>query len=262
MGWGRTVRGGWMLVLPAALLGACTGMTPAEPAPATAQHIVQKNFAVGELKTAAVGETMLSYKDYYQKDRQTVWSIGAPATLRVGLGSMVLIPGDYTAARRVQSDGTAYDAVAIKVHPFELTTLAPSSAVVPMMFFIDESGRIARAGGGLGITTEVSELDPADFRASRAEKTSIDGRRGYTNFELLYSGVAGDAVRLTYREYMASDPLRPISSQDLTYNLADKSVRFKNMSLEIDSADNQAIHFRLKSVPAEWIQADKSEDKK
>jgi hypothetical protein len=246
---------GSLLVFPAAILSACAGMTPDEPAPAVTQHIVQRNFTLDELKSAAVGETMVSYKDYYEKDRQTVWSIGAPVTLRVGLGSMVLIPGDYTSLRRVQVEGVSCDAVEIKVHPFELTTLKPSSAVVPMTFFIDESGRIARAGGGLGITTEVSGLDPADFRATRAEKTSIDASRGYTNFELLYSGVAAGAVRLTYREYASGDPTRPASFQDLSYSLADKSVRFKNMLLDIESADNQSIRFRVKSVPQEWMSA-------
>lgn len=245
----------WLLVLPAALLSACTGMTPTEPAPAATQHIVQKNFAVGELKTAAVGETMLSYKDYYQKDRQTVWSIGAPATLRVGLGSMALIPGDYTAVRRVQSDGSPYDIVEIKVHPFELTTLKPSSAAVPMTFFIDESGRIARAGGGLGITTDVSDLDPADFRATRGERTDVDAKRSYTNFELLYAGMAAGAVHLTYREYAPKDPTHPSQFQDLTYNLSDKSIRFKDVLIGVESADNQSIRFRVKSVPDAWMSA-------
>jgi hypothetical protein len=251
-----------VLVFALVLLGACSSMAPADPAPVAAKHIVQKNFAIGELKSAAVGEAMISLKDYYEKDRKNTWSIAEPATLRVGLGSMVLIPGTYAASRRVTMDGTAYDAVEIKVHPFELTTLSPSHAVVPMTFFIDDTGRIAKAGGGLGITTEVFGLEPADFRTARGERTSIDASRGYTNFELLYSGVAGGAVRLTYREYASSDAARPVSFQDLTYNLADKSIRFKNMSLEIDSADNQAIRFRVKSVPDEWVQADRLEDKK
>lgn len=230
-------------------------MSPADPAPTTVKHVVQKNFVVGELKSAAVGETMISLKDYYEKDRQNVWSIGEPATLRVGIGSMVLIPGDYTALRRVTKDGTAYDLVEIKVHPFELTTLKPSSAEVPMTFFVDDSGHIARSGGGFGITTEVSDLNPADFRATHAEKSGVDLRHGYTNFALLYSGVAGGAVHLTDREYAAGDPVRPASSQDLTYNLADKSIRFKDVLIDVESADNQAIRFRVKSVPAEWMQA-------
>jgi hypothetical protein len=244
-----------VLVFPLVLLGACSSMAPADPAPVATKHIVQKNFAIGELKSAAVGEAMISLKDFYEKDRQNTWSIAQPATLRVGLGSMVLIPGTYTASRRVTMDGTAYDAVEIKVHPFELTTLSPSRAAVPMTFFIDDSGRIARAGGGLGITTDVSGLEPGDFRAGRGEKTSIDASRGYTNFELLYSGVAGGAVRLTYREYASSDTARPASFQDLTYNLSDKSIRFKDVLLEVESADNQSIRFRVKSVPQEWSSA-------
>ncbi|HEX3652027.1 MAG TPA: hypothetical protein VHU18_04300 [Rhizomicrobium sp.] len=254
MGWGQGAQCGWLLVV-AAVLSACSSMSPAAPEPATAKHILQKNFTVGELKAAAVGETMVSLKDYYEKERHNVWSVGQAATLRVGLGSMVLIPGDYTAVRHVQEDGSAYDAVEIKVHPFELTTLKPSSASVPMMFFIDDSGRVARAGGGLGITTEVSDLDPADFRATRGEKTSIDARHGYTNFELLYAGVDAGAVRITYREYAPNDPSRPAKFQDLTYNLTDKSIRFKDVAIDVESADNQNIRFRVKSVPQDWMSA-------
>jgi hypothetical protein len=243
------------LVFPLVLLGACSSIAPADPAPAATKHIVQKNFAIGELKSAAVGEALISLKDYYEKDRKKTGSIAEPATLRVGLGSMVLIPGTYAASRRVRMDGTAYDAVEIKVHPFELTTLSPWHAVVPMIFFIDDSGHIARAGGGLGITTDVSGLEPAGFRATPGEKTSVDASRGYTNFELLYSGVAGGAVRLTYREYASSDSSRPASFQDLTYNLSDKAIRFKDVLLEVESADNQSIRFRVKSVPQEWLSA-------
>jgi hypothetical protein len=260
MVWGRTLQRGTLLVFPA-LLGACSSMSPTDPTPALSTHVLQKNFAVGELRSAAVGETMISLKDYYEKDRQNVWSVGDAATLRVGLGSMALVPGDYTASRRIEEDGAGYDAVEVKIHPFELTTLKPSSATVPMTFFIDDSGRLARAGGGLGITTEVSGLNPADFRATRAEKTSIDSSYGYTNFALLYSGVAGGAVHLTDREYAAGDLVRPASTQDLTYDVTNKSIRFKDVLIDIESADNQAIRFRVKSVPEEWMQADISEKK-
>lgn len=253
MNWGWRIVG-CVLPFSSAVLAACGSMTAVSPSSAVAKHIVQKNFTVGELKSAAVGETMVSLKDYYEKDRQTLWRIGDAATLRVGLGSMVLIPGEYAALRRVTEDGTSYDVVDIKVHPFELTTFKPSSAQVPMTFFIDDSGHIARSGGGFGITTEVSDLAPADFRATRGEKTSIDSGHGYTNFELLYSGVAGGAVHITDREYAAEDPLHP-SSQDLTYDLANKSIRFKNVLIDIENADNQTIRFRVKSVPDEWMQA-------
>jgi hypothetical protein len=168
---------------------------------------------------------------------------------------MVLVPGDYTAMRRIEDDGAGYDAVEIKVHPFELTTLKPSSAVVPMTFFIDDTGRIARAGGGLGITTGVSDLDPADFRATRGERTDVDSKRSYTNFELLYAGMAAGAVHLTYREYAPKDTAHPAQFQDLTYSLSDKSIRFKDVLIDIESADNQSIRFRVKSVPQDWMSA-------
>ena len=243
------------MLAPAVLVGACSSVTPAEKESAASRHVLQKNFVLDEPRSVAVGETMVSVRDYYVKDRRNTWTVGEPATLRVGLGSMELVPGEYTATRQIQVDGIALDAVEIKVHPFELTTLRPSSGVVPMTFFIDDSGRVARSGGGFGLTTEVAGLNPPDFRARRGERTSIDATRAYTNFELLYSGSASGAVKLTYREYRPNDLSHPASFQDLTYNLADKSVRFKDVLIEVNDADNQAIHFRVKSVPQEWMQA-------
>ena len=244
-----------LLVLLTSGLAACTSMKTVELPPATTVHVLQKNFAIGELKSVSVGEAMVSLKDYYKKTRLNTWSVGQPVKLRVGLGSMVVIPGEYAVTGRVKVDETTYDVVDAKVHPYELTTMSPSSSAVPMTFLIDESGRIARAGGGLGITSEVSGLEPADFCATRGEKTDIDARRSYTNFELLYSGVSGSAVRLTYREYSPDDLTRPASSQDLTYNLSDKSIRFKDVLIDVESADNQAIRFRAKSVPDAWMSA-------
>ncbi len=252
---GRGVRTGLLLVFPAACLGACTSMTKVELPPASTTHVVQKNFAVGELKSVAVGESMVSLKDYYEKTRQSIWSIGQPVKLRVGLGSMELIPGEYSVTGRMTVDGTAYDVVKAKVHPYELTSLSPSTAVVPMTFLIDDTGHIARAGGGLGITSEVGGLDPADFRATPGRKTSIDSNHGYVNFELLYSGASSGTVKLTYREYGPNDLTRPASFQELTYDLASKSIRFRDVVIDVESADNQSIRFRVKSVPQEWMQA-------
>jgi hypothetical protein len=252
---GRGRQRGSLILLVMSGVAACTSMTKVDPPPTSTTHVLQKNFAVGELKSVAVGETMVSLKDYYEKTKQNTWSIGQPVKLRVGLGSMVLIPGEYAVTGRVKVDGTTCDVVDAKVHPYELTTLSPSSAAVPMTFLVDESGRIARAGGGLGITNEVSGLEPADFRATRGQKTDIDSRRSFTNFELLYSGAASGTVKLTYREYAPNDLRHPASFQDLTYNLADKSIRFKNVLIDIESADNQTIRFRVKSVPQEWLSA-------
>lgn len=243
-----------LLVVATGAVSACTSVAPVAP-PAATEHVIKRNFEIGELKSAAVGEAMVSLKDYYRKTEHSTWSIGQPVKLRVGLGSMVLVPGEYDVVGKAETDGARYDVINVKVHPYELTSLNPSSASAPMTFLIDESGHIARAGGGMGITTEVAGLDPPDFRATRGEKTDVDAKRSYTNFELLYSGVSADAVRLTYREYSPNDSTRPASSQDLTYNLADKTVRFKDVLIDIESADNQAIRFRVKSVPQEWMSA-------
>ena len=117
---GGAVRHQILFVLVAGVVSACTTMTPVTTA-TTAEHVVKRNFDVGALKSVPVGEAMISLKDYYRKVEQKTWSIGNPVKLRVGLGSMVLIPGEYAVVGRAEIGGTKYDVVIVKVHPYELT---------------------------------------------------------------------------------------------------------------------------------------------
>src|SRR5205814_7834643 len=124
---GGAVRHKVLFVLVAGAVSACTTMTPVTTA-TTAEHVVKRNFDIGALKSVAVGEAIVSLKDYYRKIEQNTWSIGEPVKVRVGLGSMVVIPGEYAVVGRAETGGTKFDVVIVKVHPYELTMLAPSSS--------------------------------------------------------------------------------------------------------------------------------------
>lgn len=66
--------------------------------------------------------------------------------------------------------------------------------------------------------------------------------------EILYQGVAGGVLRLLYREF-TNDMARPAFSQELTYDLLElpMSVTFKSVRLEVSSAGNDGIDFKLLS---------------
>ena len=66
--------------------------------------------------------------------------------------------------------------------------------------------------------------------------------------ELLYQGVAGDILRLSYREFQES-LARPAFQQDLTYTLSPDGpteIHFRTLALDVISADNSGIRYRVK----------------
>jgi hypothetical protein len=74
--------------------------------------------------------------------------------------------------------------------------------------------------------------------------------------ELLYSGLQGRTVNITYREYWmssSSELIRPAFSQDLKYELGQDGktiVTFKEVRIEVTEATNERIGFMVTHGPA------------
>lgn len=74
--------------------------------------------------------------------------------------------------------------------------------------------------------------------------------------ELLYSGLQGRTVHITYREYWTSASgvlTRPAFSQDLKYELGQDGktiVTFKEVRIEVSEATNERIGFLVTHGPA------------
>lgn len=66
-------------------------------------------------------------------------------------------------------------------------------------------------------------------------------------YELIYTGCIGDNITMVYREYTADDMARPAFSQNLSYSTKQRRIRFQNLSIEIISADNEKIKFKVLS---------------
>ena len=63
--------------------------------------------------------------------------------------------------------------------------------------------------------------------------------------ELIYAGIAGDVIKISYREYIGRDSLaRPSFFQELSYDLKGSSIIvFKNFRIEVLGANNEGIKF-------------------
>jgi hypothetical protein len=67
-------------------------------------------------------------------------------------------------------------------------------------------------------------------------------------YELLYEGISGKTIRLSYREFRG-DLARPAESQDLLYDIdaLPVTLTFKTVQLEVLGADNHALTYRVLS---------------
>ncbi|HZK28247.1 MAG TPA: hypothetical protein VFD00_12005 [Thermoclostridium sp.] len=75
---------------------------------------------------------------------------------------------------------------------------------------------------------------------------AVKDSKGF-RYELVYSGVSGDVVRVMYREYK-DDMARPAFTQELTYTLQEKSstkIKFKSAEIDIHSAGNNQIDYTV-----------------
>ncbi|MBI3245016.1 MAG: hypothetical protein HYZ50_00740 [Deltaproteobacteria bacterium] len=69
----------------------------------------------------------------------------------------------------------------------------------------------------------------------------------YVRKELIYSGISGKTIEVSYREYRGG-LAAPAFFQNLKYDLStSKVVRFQNFSIEVIGADNNSIIYKILS---------------
>lgn len=63
--------------------------------------------------------------------------------------------------------------------------------------------------------------------------------------ELIYTGRAGSAIRVSYREFRGN-LIRPAFAQELQYDLAQSpEITFRNFRIFVEAADNNEVRFRV-----------------
>jgi hypothetical protein len=67
----------------------------------------------------------------------------------------------------------------------------------------------------------------------------------YINYELIYGGKDLTGLHIVYREYTNEGIARQAFYQNLNYERNAKTIRFKDTVIEVISADNQKINFRV-----------------
>jgi len=113
----------------------------------------------------------------------------------------------------------------------------------PGNFFIGDICRPNSGGFFLAVAGGKFDLEQ-DFANLRVVNKTITNE---TNFiqELIYNGRVGDNLKFIYREF-SDDTARPAFTQEVQYDFAaSKSIGFKSLRMEITSATNTEITYKL-----------------
>ena len=182
--------------------------------------------------SAPVGGVVFSQFDYLKiVGFKTVGSLTMP--LRFPLKAVV--PAG-TRLTQVVIDGVGgYCTESITVYTADGAAIGPSC-------FVDTDG-----DSRFDIEAAHDRELPVPMAFERFE--DVGAAKGF-KYELLYNGCSDDVLHLSYREYV-DNMARPAYFQDVTYayrNEGPTQIAFRGVRIEVLSADNTAIRYRVVST--------------
>ena len=201
-------------------------------------RVVDRNYTTGVKTFANVGEPIAKIKDYWQI--QTDFSaFRADEQFKIS-GCMSFggwtVPAhqDLPVVSTKERKGVSYSVVQVP-KMYGLLMLVDPQGNVP--------GYLIQQMTGLGQGCKYTVTPPITLKPVVANK--VDVTRGYTNFELVYLGVAGQTMRFLYREYTQDDMARPAFTQEITYDRTATDVTFKKLKFKIELADSSKITYTV-----------------
>ena len=189
------------------------------------EHEFNKNYDLGRSLKANVGSTLIKIENIYKKPIFSPIIEYQPPGALSGFKKKKLVPEQ------------AWTAVA--TIPNELGYILENPSF-KLRIHINLDGTIGR-----GWINEFGRAEKAKWTSEplfeRLPEFNIE--KGSFSAELIYTGMTGKTIRLTYREY-TDDMARPAFFQDLTYELTDsKIIMFRTIKIKVLEATNSYISF-------------------
>ena len=230
----------WAIGGLALALAGCHSVQSVSPTVTPPEHVVERNYTLGEVEERSVGEAIVLQKDYYVRSRSTP-SLVADRDFRLVGGSL---------GGRVDYAGTAGEAFGIHGATSvrgddHLVMVVPQNQVVG--FLVAPDG--ALTGKALNLQSPGVQLfytyrvDPPDTRFEKAHHQEVLADRGFVHFELVYTGRSTDSIRLLYREYTPDDLIRPAFTQELTYEDGAPEIAFRGIRIRVEEATSSGIRY-------------------
>lgn len=216
---------------------AVTGCATVQVSPASiATEKIGQLPPLGSQAAAPVGGVVFSQFRYWSR---TGYRLEDPVALPFALGRVAVAQGEGLV--RATVDGKAVLCTERRTYYDPITGPHRTSCFIESAI-PGTSTRITVAPGVVWMEKDL----PQPARYSVAEQ--FLPRPDAFKYELLYQGISGKTIRLSYREFL-NDLARPAYFQDVSYDITSMPtfLTFKTVRLEILGADNNALTYRVLS---------------
>ena len=209
--------------------------------------IENKNYTVNDKKTVYVGESMIKEKNYFIYEYSS--SMMSPLNeYTMQSKSDITFRGDKSSTYEIMGttiiDDKKYTALYYNTHlPRKYESFK---------LLIDENNMLYNKvlNGDMNIVMiwdfDITPKQVSFTPTQNSQKQSdILKDKPYINYELIYSGINKDTIRLLYREYTVDDMARASFFQELTYPKNSNFIRFKKMKIKIHNVTGEQITFSV-----------------
>ncbi len=261
---GRTMKPNrLMFALAAVLLVSSCAVAPPppsyQPIAATAPtssltHEYRKNYEIGVPRSAAVGDTIVSVKDYYiaTSTAQKIftasngfrallsWAISADTYLVAFTSTLIPV------AAEVVIDGRHYYLIEGKSpigRAFNGIYIGDDGSIRTDRYHIRIPGSNEASGSDALQSIKIIPQNTT-FTYSESKRSEIQSK-GYINYDIVFTGKSGDQLNFVYREYSKDDFARQAFFQNLTYSASEPMIRFRNLRIRVESVNNEGIRYSV-----------------
>lgn len=224
------------------LLNGCAHQIEREsPTSSTPNHVFNKNYTIGVVKTVSVGEPLIQVKDYYV----TKYSLPqmSPSERFTVDGTMVHeifdVGQKFDVHGKITMDGEEFTIVPFTPNPVHFKALLVKKDGT----IHNKIGNYNAQLGGIIPMIYTYQITPESAKLNRIEDEKVVTDKGYQNYEILYNGSNKSSMLFTYREFSPDGLARTAFYQNLTYEANATSIRFKGFKINILKSNNEEIKF-------------------
>lgn len=229
----------WMFLATSALVvlsGCIQHVSPAMRTHLGTERILQRNYKIGQMQAAYVGQPIVRVKDY-QVERYSLNHMLASENFVISGGPLIM-EGNQNASYPIRGE--------ITINSETYTVLNLPGNRPRLGALIRKDGTVHnKVLNGDGIMVYSFTVSPPDLKFTLLKEEIINKSAGYVNYELIYGGTDGKSLTIKYREYTVNDMVRTPFYVNLVYESSKRRIRFKDTSIEIHEATNEKIVYTV-----------------
>jgi hypothetical protein len=227
-----------MAVSAALLLSACVSIdTTNKSRLVSTQSEVATATPLAELRTTKLGDTMIVVRNYSATTATAdVMEVSENFRLKGFDDDRDFVRGEKLAIVGERKIGGVTYTIARPSDWYVALQIAPDGSLTPALINSD-----------IEMVWKVT-AEPATVRFKRIPFSVTTTKGDGLNYDLAYNGADAQSMKFQYREYKADDLDRPVITQDFAFPLGTKTVEFKGLSLDVQSATPTEIAFTVKTL--------------